>query len=257
MSWLRNMALAFSLFSRLPMPQVAWDPPNRRYALCFFPLVGIVIGLVLGGWLWLSSTLALGAVLFATGLTALPLLVHGGIHLDGWCDTLDALASHAGADRRHEIMKDPHAGVFAVIGLALYLLVYVALGTELLPAAQTILVLGLVHVMTRILCGLAVLLIPAYSSSGLCAAFQQAAAKTRVTVVLAIMLLLCAAGLIWISPAGGSGILLAGLAGSITVHHLARRRFAGMSGDLAGFYLQLTELLMLLAWVLFTKGGWS
>ena len=47
---LETVAVAFSMFSALPMPQISWEKRNMRYALCAFPLVGGVIGGLC--WLW-------------------------------------------------------------------------------------------------------------------------------------------------------------------------------------------------------------
>ena len=45
----------------------------------------------------------------------IPVLVTGGIHLDGLLDTADALSSWQTRERRLEILKDSHAGAFAII----------------------------------------------------------------------------------------------------------------------------------------------
>ena len=42
---IRSMIIAFSTYSRIPMPQVEWSDENRKYTMCFFPLIGAVIGL--------------------------------------------------------------------------------------------------------------------------------------------------------------------------------------------------------------------
>lgn len=44
----------------------------------------------------------------------MPLLVTGGIHIDGFSDTMDALSSHAERQKKLEIMDDPHIGAFGV-----------------------------------------------------------------------------------------------------------------------------------------------
>ena len=60
---LRSLLIAFSTYSRIPVPQVEWTEENRRYAMCFFPLIGAVLGLILWGWLALCDTLRIGAFL--------------------------------------------------------------------------------------------------------------------------------------------------------------------------------------------------
>ena len=44
MTALQTIAVAFAMFSALPMPQFDWNEKNMRYALCAFPLVGVVCG---------------------------------------------------------------------------------------------------------------------------------------------------------------------------------------------------------------------
>ena len=117
---IRSMFIAFSTYSRIPVPQVEWSDENRKYTMCFFPLIGAVIGLLLWGWLWLCAALAIGPVLRGAVGALIPLLVTGGIHMDGFMDTSDAMASWQTKERRLEILKDSHVGAFAVIGCVGY-----------------------------------------------------------------------------------------------------------------------------------------
>ena len=87
---LRSLATAFSMYSSIPVPRVEWREENMRYVMCFFPLVGVVTGPAIWCWLWLCRQFGVGAPLAAVVCTALPVLVSGGIHLDGFCDTVDA-----------------------------------------------------------------------------------------------------------------------------------------------------------------------
>ena len=112
---IRSLCIAFSTYSRIPAPQVEWSDENRKYSMCFFPLIGAVIGLLLWGWLWLCEALAIGPVLKGAAGALLPVLVTGGIHMDGFMDTSDALASWQSRERRLEILKDSHVGAFAVL----------------------------------------------------------------------------------------------------------------------------------------------
>ena len=84
---IRSLCIAFSTYSRIPVPQVAWTDENRKYSMCFFPLIGAVIGLLLWGWLALCDALGFGALLRGAVGALLPILVTGGIHMDGFMDT--------------------------------------------------------------------------------------------------------------------------------------------------------------------------
>ena len=60
---IRSLLIAFSTYSRIPVPQVEWNEENRRYSMCFFPLVGLVLGLLVWGWLALCAGLRIGPFL--------------------------------------------------------------------------------------------------------------------------------------------------------------------------------------------------
>ena len=126
---LRSAAMAFLMFSVIPMPRVEWKKENMRYMLCCLPLVGAVIAGVLYVWMLLSRELGFGRGLYAAGMTLLPVLLSGGIHLDGFCDTADALSSHAAPERKREILKDSHTGAFAILYAAGWFTAYFALCT--------------------------------------------------------------------------------------------------------------------------------
>ena len=120
------------MYSRIPMPQSEWTEENMSYAMCFFPLIGGVIGFVT--WVVYQSKLYLElnhsgfSDLFWTILLVLiPVVITGGIHLDGFLDTQDALSSYQPKERRLEILKDPHTGAFAVISCVVYFLAYVGI----------------------------------------------------------------------------------------------------------------------------------
>ena len=97
---IRSFVIAFSTYSRIPMPQVEWSDENRKYTMCFFSLIGAVIGLLLWGWLWLCDALNIGGLLKGAVGAIIPLLVTGGIHMDGFMDTSDAIASWQTKERQ-------------------------------------------------------------------------------------------------------------------------------------------------------------
>lgn len=256
---LRSCALAFSCFSRVPMPQVAWTEDALRTMLCFFPLVGVVIGVAEWVWLALCGALGFAPVLVGAGLALVPALVTGGIHLDGFCDVVDAQASHAEPARKREILKDSHVGAFAVIGVAGYLLMYAALGADatqlagapahgaaaLAAACVPACLLGCGHVQARCLSGLATAVFPKNAGRGMLAAFHDAAGKRAVPVTLAAEYVVFVGIACVLNREIGIVMAACGLVSLGALHRFARRQFGGMSGDLAGWFLQVAELAML------------
>ena len=227
---LETVAVAFSMFSAIPMPQFAW---NER-----------MIALALWGWELVCARFALPAVLRGAGLCLLPVLITGGIHLDGYADTCDALASHSGPDKRQEILKDPHLGAFAAIRLCVYFIASFALWTAL-PVQRFPVLLGL-FCLPRALSGLALTLFPLRRGCGLARSFAEAADRKRVRNVLLVLALLLVCLLLW--QRAGETALAAALV-FLRYRRLCVRDFGGLSGDLAGWFLQTAEFWMLFALV--------
>ena len=53
MNLIRSFFIAFSMYSKIPMPRTDWTKESMRYAMCFFPVIGAVIGGLLYLWIYL------------------------------------------------------------------------------------------------------------------------------------------------------------------------------------------------------------
>ncbi|MDO4357228.1 MAG: adenosylcobinamide-GDP ribazoletransferase [Clostridia bacterium] len=244
MTFWETIVVAFSMFSALPMPRIDWNERNMRYALCAFPLVGLVIGLACWGWTALCGWLRFPALLRGAGLCLIPVALTGGIHLDGYADTCDALASHAEPEKKQQILKDPHLGAFAAMRLCGYFVASFALWSSLRTDAPLPVALG--FCLSRALSALAVALFPLARNTGLAHTFATAADRSRVQkAMIALAVLLCA--VLCVCGLTGAAMAAAALAVFFYYRRMARVQFGGLSGDLAGWFLQIAELAMLAA----------
>lgn len=242
---MRSIILAFAMFSRIPTPRVEWREEAMRHVMAALPLVGAAVGAATLLWGWVAGALALGPFLRGVGFVAVPAALTGCIHLDGFCDATDALASQGDAEKRRQILKDPHIGGFAAIVVALYLLVFAALASELSDYSS----FAVVFVLSRAWTGLAVLRIPAASHSSLGALFKGAAAPRSSAVILVLWLAVCAGYLI----VYGKAALVVSFLLFLYFVRKAKKYFGGMSGDLAGCFVQTCELAALAALVVAEK----
>ena len=259
MKFAGGLIIAFSMYSRIPMPRIAWTRERMEYALCFFPLVGAVMGAALWAFgLFCRHTGLEGSLFYAAAGTALPIGITGGIHMDGFLDVTDARASWGERQQKLEILKDPHIGAFAAVGCGVYLLCYLA-AFSLLPADRLPAV-GAVYVITRALSAWAVVSAPKAKPDGLAAAFSKDAKKR--TAGLAATGYLAVSFWFLARTAGMLEVLVtAGLAAGwfFKYLHMAKKEFGGVTGDLAGYYLQTSELLLLVGLAgahLWQMGGW-
>ena len=248
-----SIVVAFSTYSRIPTPRIEFNQKNMRYAMCFFPLIGVVIGACIWGFYHICKWFCLNPIVFAAGATILPILITGGIHMDGFCDTIDALSSYQPKEKKLEILKDSRAGAFAIIKACVYFLAYFALMTEIDGA--DLLALGIGFVLSRTLSGLAVVRFQAAKGSGLAATFQNVAHKRTVTIVLCGYLVLCVCLLLYSHIFTGFCVLCAAGFTFLYYRVMSYRQFGGITGDLAGFFLQLCELAILALTVFSHVGG--
>lgn len=251
---LETIQVAFAMYSALPMPQPEWNKDNMRYAMCAFPLIGLVCAA--GWWVWSAVCLYfdLSYLLHGAGLCLLPVLITGGIHLDGYADTCDALASNAEPAKKQEILKDPRCGAFAVIKLCTYFVAYLTLCIVLEPTPRALGCMSCAFVMERAMSGLSVCRFPLAKTSGLAYTFATAADRKNTGRILYAMQIAAAAGMLAL---GGGLVLAAGLLVFWRYRRVTDRQFGGLSGDLAGWFLQRAELWMLAALVFcqLTYGG--
>lgn len=238
---------AFSLYSRIPVPRAKWDRDSMRYALCFFPLVGVVIAALLLLWYALCSRFFIAPGLFAAVAALLPLAVTGGIHMDGFIDTMDALSSHGVVERRLEILKDPHVGAFGVIACAGYLLLQFGMWQQVYRAPVLVALPAVGCVLSRALNGLSIATFRCARDSGLVHAFSSSAARTAAVVACVLFILASCAVSIVVSPLWGSVMIAAALAYFLYHRRFCLWEFDGNTGDLAGFLLQNVELISLAA----------
>lgn len=245
MEILKAICIAFSTYSIIPMPQLEWNEKSSHYAICFLPTIGLVTGAALLLWYHICTLLKVRQALFAAIATALPILVSGGIHMDGFCDTVDALASHQPVERRLEILKDPHVGAFAVIYAIIYMLISFGAYTELYDIRFTGM-LSWGFVLSRCLCVLSILLLPNAHGGGMLSALTKNMARRAVWLAAAVFLSLSAAGMLLLDTLTGGISILVCIGWFFIYRTMMMRRFGGVTGDTSGFFIQITELLLLL-----------
>ena len=249
MTALRAIGMAFALYSRIPMPNLDWESRSRGFVLYAFPLVGLAVGGLEALLLWLARLLDLNGLLAGAILTAAPIWVTGGIHLDGFCDVWDARASHQSRARKLDILKDSNVGAFAVIHVSLLLLLTCGLWGQLEGGVETLWpAVLLLPVFSRCLSAFGALSLPNARGEGMLASVTGLS-RPPARWLLLLGSGLCAAAL------GGLGIayLLAPAAGFLVfVHYVrtAKQEFGGTTGDLSGWFLQRCEFCTLAGLVL-------
>lgn len=248
MRLMQGLVIAFTTYSRIPMPQMDWKEENRRYALYFLPLVGAVVGGVVWVWFWICGQLGCSPLLRGTVAAVLPIWVTGGIHMDGFLDTSDALASWQAPEKRLEILKDSRVGAGAVMACGGYLLLSAGVMEEAFAWEASS--LAWCFVASRAACAWTSVAFRSARPGGMLDGFAHGASKKVMGLVCGLVLAVCA--VVWILWMGWrAGLPLLALAACVLFYRrMAYRSFGGVTGDLAGWLVQVSELCMMAAIVI-------
>lgn len=246
MKILKAMVIAFSIYSKIPVSQFEWKEEDMEYMMCFFPWIGGVIGLAFFGWAVLCEKFAVGTLCYALIAAAIPLIISGGFHVDGYMDTMDALHSYQSREKKLEILKDSHIGAFAAIMLVLYYLIDIAAISEI-HTRKAVFAVAAVFFLARCLSGIAVVTLQPAKKEGLLYTFASGAQKEKVKRGLYLQLILCMGLMIIISKEYGVAAIIASLLSFLYFKKKSYKEFGGITGDTAGFFVTVCEAAVAVA----------
>ena len=237
-----SFKIAFAMFSKIPMPQADWSKENMKYMFCFFPFIGAVIGAfsllaAKTGWYF-----GIGNGFLTVILVLIPVVITGGIHVDGLLDTSDALSSWRDREKRLEILKDSHAGAFAVITACAYFMAFYGGYSQINDNWKALCIMALGFCISRCLSGVGVLSLPKANASGTVAEFSRKAEDRPVRITLIVYLIFLLAADVYIQPIWGISAFITALLVFVFYRYKAMKYFGGTTGDLAGYFLCLCEV---------------
>jgi len=244
---MKDFLLAFSFLTILPAGRIglAGEKELAR-SMAFYPLVGLLIGLLLalGHYLlsfFLPKTLVLWLVI---GLLC---LLTRGLHLDGFADTIDGLASGGAREKILEVMRDSRIGAFGVMGLILLIgAKYLALdhiSESSLPCSLVMMVVMGKNSMVLVCYRSAY----ARSAGGLGKPFTEHLGAREIVISLA-----SAFGIsLFLMGVKGIAIFLGVGLFSLGYRLYFKKRLGGVTGDILGAANELAELTCLLLLVIF------
>ena len=238
---LTALMMAWGTYLAIPCPYKVWDDALRPWQIVCLPPVGLVVGGIWALCAGIFAKLGFTGFLAAAILAAVPFLVTGFFHLDGFLDCCDAILSRRDLATRQKILKDSRVGAFAVVSaVLLFLLSFAALAD-----------------CSFSLIWRALLLIPVVTfapmqTSQYAGSFAAGKTKTQRRILLGMYIAVMLVVFLWLfsKPSCALAVAWAGLT-TILACRLARRNLGGMSGDIAGFSITLGELSGLLILAIF------
>jgi len=248
---MKNFITGLQFLTRIKIAkQSEWSPESFGRSVKFFPLVGGVIGilLVIINQLLTEYFPLIGFYLpphiFTTILIIMNIVLTGGLHCDGFMDTMDGVFSGRSKERMLEIMKDSRVGANGVMAFVLLVLLKWSLlmdiSSLLLPTALLIM-----PILGRFAMVMGITLFPYARPDGIGKAFAQYADKYTALISIVITLLLIGVC--------GKQALASFVMVSLSTMLLARyftNILGGLTGDIYGTLSELGEIMVLLVYLL-------
>ena len=216
------------------------SPEQLGRSAGYFPVVGIIIGLILAGLNWLLGLFLPSPVVNVLLIVSL-VVISGALHLDGFIDTCDGIAGHKTPKQRWQVMHDSRTGGFGIVGACCLLLVkYISLNS--VPETSLMATLVLMPVIGRWAMVYAIFAYPYARPSGLGTIFKQGASWQRFTMATLIALVVA----IFLFQLVGLAIMVGIWVIVIALAAYLKRKFSGLTGDTYGAINEVAEVCVLI-----------
>lgn len=259
---MKGLILLFKFMTRLPIPiNPEFDSKELGKSMKFFPIVGMVIGIILYVIYVIGAKFILSSYLLATVVVLSEVVLTGGLHLDGLADTFDGIFSYRSKQKMLEIMKDSRLGTNGGIALILYFLLKIFLIAGIKDSGFGVAgslfglqdATGAVILVTPILARINPVLNCAFSpyakASGSAKDFVECTDKNGVLIAVALGLVFSAVigcGILRVlNPVHLINITAITMVLGLYFAKLMERKIGGITGDTLGAVLELSEIIVL------------
>ncbi len=253
MAVIEAIIIVLSMYTKIPMPFLEWNAKNTKLVLAFLWLPGLLAGLAQALWLAVCCFLPVSAVMYAAVAVALSVIVTGGIHLDGFTDTVDALCSHGDREKMKKIMDDPHIGSFGVMHLVIFMLVSFALFFDIGEKVTAnpdfyrremryLFMIITVYTDSMAITAIAAVTAEPSKSHGMLYRFTSAANREAVISVNAGIMAILSIVSVFAFALDTIAVIIPPLLAYIYVWITIVPKFGGISGDICGWMIEMSKL---------------
>lgn len=247
--FVRSFLCALTFLTRIPVPRGWCEFNDRDFCLSsyWFPLIGLLLGGILGG-LWFLLRGFLAVPVLAALLLCLSVFLTGGLHLDGFMDTIDGVYGGRNREQRLAFMKDSHVGAFGVIAGVLVLILKYSLFTQLSFNLLPYLIIA--PVLGRQALVWAQVMFPYARKQGIGSLFSIYGNYKMLMITTGVSLFL----LVALLELTGVDIFIVGGLFFYLIATWLSRLLGGLTGDTYGALCELMEIVVLLIGVIRSAG---
>ena len=250
---MKGFVLMLQFLTRIPINiQIDVDDNSFKKAMVYFPLVGLVVG-ILNVLVFLVLSLVVSNFLSVIFVTLFNVCLTGAFHLDGLADTCDGIYSSRSKERMLEIMKDSSIGTNGGVAIFFDLTLRIALLNSISNSNYNVVKAILIaSVLSRtMLVLLSYISTYARNEGGLGNLFIG-----KITLKASIISLIIAA-VIMLLVLGYKAlfIFLPIVLMMVLYEKYIKSKIGGMTGDTLGAACEITEILVLFIFIILQSCG--
>jgi len=245
MQVVNNFLFTLSTFTKIPTPNIEYNEKNTKYVFFYLPLVGLVLGVInLIAFNILNSLLS-ETIIIAIIMIFINLNITGGIHMDGYIDSMDAFKSYRSYGEKKRIIKDPTVGAFGLIHFVAILLLYFIVYFYLIKYDYGIIFL-LMPIVSRLII-LSLVCNNKRESNDMLDDLISSTIENKYLIVVVIYTIIIFILSYIFSWENSAVIVISLFAGAILYavyfNFMFKRHFKEMNGDLCGYYIVMSEVV--------------
>ena len=243
-NFFEQFIILIQFMTRIPIPlKISYSEKKLGKSIKFFPLVGLIIGLILyfANFLIIVylKNIFYNKTIIAIFLIILEILIVGIIHIDGLADTFDGLFSYAKKEKMLEIMKDSRIGTNGAVVLILYFITKTVLISEIITTNPKYLIIFpiIARLSTPVNAGLSNYARKSGMSNAIIS--ENGIFEAIFSLALSIILVFYIIDI--------KGIVAISIAFIFIIIFMlnVRKKIDGITGDIMGACLELTSILVL------------
>jgi len=249
---IRAMRTAFRTLTILPIP--GKDTGDFSRSLCFFPLVGALLGFAVLLVYYGAAVLGFQHPLVSALLSmAVVTWLTGGLHMDGLGDVADAFGGGKNKEHILQLLKDPAMGSFGVCAIVFDILIKAGCWQFFFDKGNPWFIFWSLA-LSRAMQGIFIAFVPNARAESIAAPFGQGGSFARISVILAYLVTGFAAA--WLlSPPAALVCALCSLAATVVFGFYCWRKLQGITGDCVGATSEIAEISALLGAMVLIGGA--
>ncbi|QVK19334.1 adenosylcobinamide-GDP ribazoletransferase [Mycoplasmatota bacterium] len=241
----KRFIMTVGFFTTIRVPFIEWNEEDNKYMPIFIPLIGVVIALFLYVVILLIDYLNFSSLFGSMLIVVFFIFITGGLHLDAFMDTCDAHFSRRDIPKKLLIMKDSNIGAFAAVYLFVLLCSKLVIINEIIIQNKLTLVILLIPIISRLFQSILLLNTKFAKEDSLASMYGKLNKKYQVYFIL-YFILVVTFGFIINQIYITIFMILIALIYLFIYRKFALKQFGGITGDIIGAYIEITEVLLFL-----------